>query len=557
MKPLLLLILDGWGVAPQSKSNAITQAHLPFYNSLLSTYPHGILQASGEAVGLPKGEVGNTETGHLNIGAGYVVHQDLVRINYSIANGTFFKNKAFLDAVSHARKYESNLHLIGMVGSAGVHSNIEHLLALLELLKEQSFSNVFLHLITDGRDSSPKSSLLYLDQVQSFLVSVGFGKIATIMGRYYGMDRDYRWERTRLAYLALTSHSGEKAGSYQEAVNKSYRKNLTDEFILPSIIHENNIPLPRIKNCDSVIFFNFRIDRPRQLTKAFILEDFQAQANDEDYDPFAVKYYKKHLARIQKTEHPFRRGKKPEHLFFVTMTEYSQKFHVSAVAYPPEIVVHPIGESIAKHGLSQLRMAESEKERFVTYYFNGQREVPFLLEERLIIPSPKVATYDLAPEMSVVQLTDTLIKKIKEKKYHFIVANFANPDMVAHTGNLEATIKACESVDQCLSRLIPVVLHQRGTMIITGDHGNAEELINNKTGGMDTEHSTYPVPLIVVNSKLEGKNVILSEGILGDIAPTVLALMHIEKPAEMKGRNLLENSLNSKLKEDLLYENHP
>ena len=543
MKPLLLLILDGWGVAPASKSNAITQARLPFYNSLLTTYPHGILQAAGEAVGLPGGEAGNTETGHLNIGAGYAVPQDLVRINYSIANGTFFKNKAFLDAISHARKYESNLHLLGMVGSAGVHSNMEHLLALLELLKEQSFNRVFLHLITDGRDSSPKSSLLYLNQVQSFLLSVGFGKIASIMGRYYAMDRDYRWERTRLAYLALTSLSGVKVDSYQEGVNRSYRRNVTDEFILPSIIYENDLPLPRIKNKDSVILFNFRIDRPRQLTKAFVLEDFQNEANDEEYDPYAVKYYKKHHPRILKTEHPFRRGKKPEHLYFVTMTEYSQKFHASSVAYPPEIVAHPIGESIAKHGLPQLRMSESEKERFVTYYFNGQREVPFLLEERLIISSPKAATYDLVPEMSVFELTGTLIKKLKEKKFFFIVVNFANPDMVAHTGNLEATIRACESVDQCLAKLAPVILHQNGTLIITGDHGNAEELMNSKTGEMDTEHSACPVPVIIVNSKFKGKNVILPEGILGDIAPTVLAMMHIEKPAEMTGRNLLANSL--------------
>lgn len=550
MKPLLLLILDGWGVAPDSKSNAITQARLPFYNLLLSTYPHGILQASAEAVGLPKGEAGNTETGHLNIGAGYVVQQDLVRINYAIANGTFFKNKAFLDAISHARKYESNFHLIGMVGSAGVHSNMEHLLALLELLKEQSFNRVFLHLITDGRDSPPKSSLLYLNQVQAFLDSLGFGKIATIMGRYYAMDRDYRWERTRLAYLALTSRSGVKIDSYQDGVNGSYRKNVTDEFIQPSIIYENNKPLPRIKNNDSLIFFNFRIDRPRQLTKAFILEDFQNGANDEEYDPYAVKYYKKHLPRIFKTEHPFRRGKKPEHLYFVTMTEYSQKFHVSAVAFPPEIVAHPIGEAIAKHGLPQLRLSESEKERFVTYYFNGQREVPFLLEERLIISSPKAATYDLVPEMSVFELTEALIKKLKEKKFYFLVVNIANPDMVAHTGNLEATIKACESVDRCLSELTPVILHQNGTLIITGDHGNAEELINSKTGEMDTEHSTSPVPLIIVNAKLKGKNIILPEGILGDIAPTVLAMMHIEKPPEMKGRNLLTNSLHFKLKED-------
>lgn len=543
MHPVLLIVLDGWGVAPAGPGNAISQAKLPFYNQLLATYPHGLLQASGEAVGLPRGEDGNTETGHINLGAGYIVYQDLPRINLAIADGSFFKNQAFLGAIDHARKYESNIHLLGLIGSGGVHSNIEHLLALLQLMKEQGFTRVYLHLITDGRDSPPKSAGLYIKQILAYLDSLKFGKVASIMGRYYGMDRDFRWDRTEKAYKALTVDGSSGCKNPLEVIEASYKRGITDEFIEPTIIVEKGKPVCLIKSNDSVIFFNFRIDRPRQLTKAFVLDNFQQDANLPDFDPFAVKYYKKHITEIGSLLPPFKRGEKLSHLYFVTMTEYSQNVKVAAVGFPPHVVAHPLGETISLQGLSQLHMSESEKERFVTYYFNGLRQNPFINEERVIIPSPKVATYDLKPEMSSFKLTDVLIEKIKQEKYHFIIVNYACPDMVAHTGNIPATIKACETVDSCLAKIIPEMLVANGTVFITGDHGNAEELIDPQTGGVDTEHSTYPVPFIAINKRWEGKSAALPTGVLADVAPTISDFMHIKKPAEMGSRNLLGNVL--------------
>lgn len=543
MKPVLLIVLDGWGIAPAGPGNAISQAKLPFYDQLLASYPHGLLQASGEAVGLPRGEDGNTETGHINLGAGYIVYQDLPRINLSIADGSFFKNQAFIGAIDHARKYESNIHLLGLVGSGGVHSNIEHLLALLELMKEQGFTRLYLHLITDGRDSPPKSAGLYIKQIQSYLDSLGFGKIASIMGRYYGMDRDFRWDRTQKAYKVLTRDGNTSNENPFEVINTNYKKGITDEFIEPTTIVEKGKPIGLIRANDSVIFFNFRIDRPRQLTKAFVLDNFTEEANLPDFDPFAVKYYKKHITEISTVQPPFKRGEKLPHLYFVTMTEYSERVKVAAVGYPPHIIAHPLGEAISLTGLSQLHMSESEKERFVTYYFNGLRQNPFIGEERVIVPSPKVATYDLKPEMSSFQLTEELIQKIRTKKYHFMIVNFAAPDMVAHTGNLEATIKACETIDACLSEIIPEMLKINGMAFITGDHGNVEELIDPKTGGIDTEHSTYPVPFIAVSKKLEGKNVDLPTGVLADVTGTILDVLNIARPKEMGSRNLLGNVL--------------
>jgi 2,3-bisphosphoglycerate-independent phosphoglycerate mutase len=541
MRPVVLIILDGWGIAPPGPGNAISKAAIPFMQHLSSYYPHGLLDASGEAVGLPKGEAGNTETGHLNIGAGFIVYQDLPRINLAIADGSFFKNFAFHAAIDHARKYESNMHLLGLVGSGGVHSNIEHLLALLQLFKEQGFTRVYLHLITDGRDSPPKSSILYIKEIQAYLDSLGFGEIATVMGRYFAMDRDRRWDRTEKAYLALTQDIGEKGEDVIKIINSSYEKNITDEFIIPTIITKKGTPTPRICANDSVIFLNYRVDRPQQLTKAFVLDNFEEEANIIDFDPYAVKYYKKHTPEITALYPPFARSSKIPHLYFVTMTEYNRNVHVSSVAFPPQIIAYPLGECISQTGLRQLRVAESEKERFVTYYFNGQREAPLIGEERLIVPSPKVPTYDLKPEMSAPELTQAFLEKLLEKKYDFLLLNFANPDMVAHTGNLAATVSACETVDKCLSQIVPAVLTEGGTLFITGDHGNAEELISPKTGDIDTEHSTFPVPFIAVNKKWEGKSNELSHGILADIAPTILSVMHLSKPKSMTGRNLLEN----------------
>lgn len=540
MKPVVLIILDGWGVAPTGPGNAISLAKLPFYTSLLADYPHGLLEASAEAVGLPKGEDGNTETGHMNIGAGYIVYQDLPRINLSIADGSFFSNHAFLGAIDHARKYESNIHLLGLVGSGGVHSNTEHLLALLQLLKEQSFTRVYLHLITDGRDSQPTSGAGYIKNIQQHVKTLGFGDIATVMGRYYAMDRDYRWDRTARAYQALTVGTQCQAEDPVLLMEESYKKNVTDEFINPTVICKNGKTLPRIAAKDSVIFFNFRIDRPRQLTKAFVLDDFARDANISDFDPFLVKYHKTHHAEILSAQPPFDRGQKIEHLYFVTMTEYSRNVHAAAVAFPPHIVAHPLGECIAGAGFKQLRVAESEKERFITYYLNGQHEAPFAGEDRIIIPSQKVATYDLAPAMSAVFIGETISSALINNSYDLIAANLANADMVGHTGNIAKTITACETVDAVLASVIPKVLEKNGLALITADHGNAEEMINPETGGADTEHSTFPVPLIAVSNQLKGNHQQLPKGILADIAPTILAALGLPKPATMTGRNLLE-----------------
>lgn len=541
INPCVLIVLDGWGITNDNPGNAISRANLPYYHELLNTYPNGLLEASGEAVGLPRGEAGNTETGHLNLGAGYIVPQDLARINQSIADGSFFKNRAFLGGIDHVRKYDSNLHLLGLIGTGGVHSNLEHLLALLQLIKEQNCQKAYLHLITDGRDSPPRSAKLYLAQIENFLTSLKFGEIASIMGRYYAMDRDKRWDRTQRAYLTLTSEGGQHSLSPDKVVEESYKNNIGDEFILPTAIKKEGKILPRIKDYDSVIFYNFRIDRPRQLTKAFVLNNFSEDANLPEFDPFIVKYQKKHRLEVTPYQNPFNREKALEHLYFVTMTEYSQAFHVSAVAYPPHIVAQPLGQIIEENGLNQLLMAESEKERFVTYYFNGQRERPFKNQDSVIVPSPQVATYDLKPEMSADKLTEELIKNFQTNKYHFIIINFANADMVAHSGNLEPTIKACETLDKQLSLIVPKIIEADGTVLITADHGNAEELINLTTQSIDTEHSTNPVPFIAVNKKFQGKAMSIDKGILADISPTILAVLGLKKPSSMSGRNLLEN----------------
>lgn len=541
MNFVILIVLDGWGIAPDGPGNAISNSRLPYIISLFNNFPNTTLEASGESVGLPRGEDGNTETGHINLGAGYIVPQDLQRINYSIADGTFFQNSAFISAIDHARKYQSNLHLLGLIGSGGVHSNIEHLLALLQLCKEKEFYRVFLHLITDGRDSPPKSAQLYLTQIQNHLNSIKVGQIATLIGRYFAMDRDRRWDRTHKAFKVLTQYPEKASASADEIISLCYKQGITDEFIEPAAVSEKGKVLPRIQDKDSVIFFNYRIDRPRQLTKAFVLKDFESSANQPDFDPYSVKYFKKHEVAFAGYQRPFIRNRYLEHLYFVTMTEYSQSFHVSSVAYPPHIVSKPIGAVIEENGLSQLHASESEKERFVTYYFNGSREIPFANQENLIIPSPAIPTYDLAPEMSANELTESLITRIKENTHHFIIVNFANADMVAHTGNFNPTIKACETLDKCLSLIIPEVLKLNSIAVVTADHGNAEELINQKTGSIDTEHSAYPVPVIFIGNNLKGNKKNLNPGILADVAPTILSLLHLNKPKSMTGRNLLEN----------------
>ncbi|MBL7159049.1 2,3-bisphosphoglycerate-independent phosphoglycerate mutase [Candidatus Microgenomates bacterium] len=539
MKPTVLIVLDGWGMAPPGPGNAISQAKLPNFNRFWYSFPHTTLAASGEAVGLPRGEDGNSETGHLNLGAGRIVYQDLPRINMSIADGSFFKTPAFLKAIEHARKNNSHLHLIGLVGAGGVHSNMEHLLALLHLCNEQDFKRVFLHLFTDGRDSPPTSAQTYIFKIKTELQSLGFGEIATVSGRYYGMDRDHRWERTEKVYLALTKGIGNQSNSAETVLKNAYQKGITDEFILPTILVKNGKPIATIKNKDSVIFFNFRIDRPRQLTRAFVLDDFEKEAQQITFDPLAEKYYKKTMAVLPQATPPFKRGLKIADLFFTTMTEYEKKLPVSATAFSPIRIKMTLGEIFAIKNKRQLRISESEKERFVTYYFNGQREGPFTGEDRVIIASPKVATYDLKPEMSALKLTETLIAKINQRTYSFIFLNFPNPDMVGHTGNIQAAIKACEAVDACLGKIVPAILRHKGSCLITADHGNVEEMINLKTGGIDTEHSNNPVPFIIIDKKFENRPQDLKSGILADIAPTLLFLTGIRKPSIMMGRSLI------------------
>jgi 2,3-bisphosphoglycerate-independent phosphoglycerate mutase len=541
-KPVVLAILDGWGIAPAGPGNAIAQAATPVISDLWQTYVHTQLIAHGESVGLTKREPGNTETGHLNLGAGSIVYQDLPRINISIADGSFFQNSSLLSAAQHAKDHNSQFHLMGLVGTGGVHSNLSHFFALLQFCHQQQLQKVFLHLFTDGRDSPPTSSMQSIKQLQSVIARESIGAIASVMGRYFAMDRDFRWERTQKAYLCLTQAIGKTAPDIETAVSQSYASGATDEFIEPTaILNSQNKPTAVVSPGDSVVFVNFRIDRPRQLTKAFVLPDFEKNANIIGFDPYMVDYVGKHITtgtEITQTK-PFNRGAKLDNLFFVTMTEYEKNLPVN-IAYPPQVIENPLGKVVSDNSLKQLRVSESEKERFVTYYFNGLVEEPFPGEDRQILPSPKVATYDKQPEMSAYETTRTVIDRIKTSKYDFIIINYANPDMVGHTGNLQAAVKAVETTDKCVGDLSKAVLEAGGVIFITADHGNAEEMINLSTGHVDTEHNANPVPLIIFgNDYRTGKQI--PQGILADVAPTLLSVMQIPIPMEMTGRNLLGN----------------
>ncbi|KKU96031.1 MAG: 2,3-bisphosphoglycerate-independent phosphoglycerate mutase [Candidatus Gottesmanbacteria bacterium GW2011_GWA1_48_13] len=532
-KPVVLAILDGWGIAPPGPGNAIAAAKTPNMTSLWSAYTHTQLIAHGESVGLPKSEPGNTETGHLNLGAGRIVYQDLPRINMAIADGTFFQDPELMAAITHAKKNSSRMHILGLVGGGGVHSDISHLFALVRLCKEQQVQKLYLHLFTDGRDSPPTAALTYISQVKQIIEREGMGEIATIMGRYFAMDRDFRWDRTAKAYFCLTRGEGKKAKSVDEAISQSYAANKTDEFIEPTIINPEGV----IKAGDAAIFYNFRIDRPRQLTKAFVLPNFEETANHVGFDPYAVKYTQKHTTDVSGKPPPFARGPQLANLYFVTMTEYEE--HLPAhVAFPPQVIDMPLGRVVSTNQLRQLRLCESEKERFVTYYFNGQREDIFPAEDRQIVPSPKVPTYDKKPEMAALEVTQVAIEKIQSQTYDLIILNFANADMVGHTGNFKATLKACETVDECVGSLSQAVLAVGGVLLITADHGNAEEMINRTTGGVDTEHNSNPVPLIIVGDAYRTANQI-PQGILADVSPTILGLLKIPAPSQMTGRNLL------------------
>jgi 2,3-bisphosphoglycerate-independent phosphoglycerate mutase len=489
--------MDGWGIAPAGPGNGIALADPPTFKFLNENYPHSQLEASGIAVGLPAEQDGNTETGHLNIGAGRIVYQDLARINMSIAQGEFFTNPALLSAINHAKTNNSALHLLGMIGASGVHAYNDHLYALIMLAAQNKIEKLYLHLITDGRDSPPHDGLNQIQEVEErFKRYIRSGQVATVMGRYYAMDRDMRLERTKLAFDCLISTPACVA-SAPIAIQASYDRGETDEFIKPVAVG-GNCEQTRVKANDALIFFNFRIDRPRQLTKMLL---------------------DSHIPNLK----------------IVTMTKYHHNFDVG-IAYPDLVIKNTLGEVISTAGLKQLRAAESEKERFVTYYFNGQREEPFPLEERLIIPSPKIATYDLQPEMSTPQLVSSFCQTYAADGHSLAILNIACPDMVAHTGNVDKTVLAVKAADTGLAALVELADKTDSYLLMTGDHGNAEELLNRTSGDMDTEHSLFPVPFILYSKeKLTGK---LENGVLADIAPTILNLLGLPKPAEMTGKNL-------------------
>jgi 2,3-bisphosphoglycerate-independent phosphoglycerate mutase len=543
---VLLVVLDGWGISSPGAGNAISQANTVNMNRFWASYPHTELIASGESVGLPRGEAGNTETGHLNLGAGHIVYQDLQKINMSIADGSFFQNQTLIGAIKHAIDNNSNLHYMGLIGASGVHSNIDHLYALIELAKKNNFNRLYLHLFTDGRDSPPTSAKTYISQLRDVMTREGIGTIATLMGRYWAMDRDLRWDRTEKAYVALTGGVGHLVKTPEEAIDYSYSEGKTDEFIEPSVITDaSGKPIATIKDNDSVVFFNFRIDRPRQLSKSFVATDFRNVNVSAGFDPYQIKYQKTHLPIVPVgMQGPFDRGPKLKNLCFVTMTEYDKSITASGatVAFPPEIVKNPLGLIISEAGFRQLRASESEKERFVTIYFNGLQETSFEGEDHLIVSSPKVATYDLKPEMSARELTNAVLNKIKDATdYKFVLINFANADMLGHTGNIGATVQACNVVDECLEKLSSWVLAYGGTMLITADHGNAEEMIDKQSGQIDTEHNGNPVPFIAISRNLVGKSQTLTSGILADIAPTVLHILGLPVPSSMVGRDLLDS----------------
>ena len=503
--PVMLIILDGFGVGKTYEGNAVKLSKTPNIDKLFEQYPNTTLDASGFAVGLPEGQMGNSEVGHLNIGSGRIIYQDLTKITKSIEDGDFFNKNEFLEAIENAKNNNSKIHLMGLVSSGGVHSHNSHLYGLLELMKNHNFYNVYIHGILDGRDVPPTSGKEDIKELIEKIDEIGVGHIATISGRYYAMDRDKRWDRIKLAYDAFTLGKGKESENPLIAIENSYNEGVTDEFIIPTVIKEEGKPVGTIDSGDSIIFFNFRPDRARQITRAFV---------DKDFDGFERE-------KIVDT-------------FYVTMTEYDRTIENVHVVYTDESPINTLGEYISNKGLTQLRIAETEKYAHVTFFFNGGIEEPYENEDRALIPSPKVATYDLQPEMSAMEVKDEVLNRLSMDKYDLIILNFANPDMVGHTGIVSATVKAIETVDTCLGEIIELLIKKGGKALITADHGNAEMLINEADGSPITSHTNNKVPLILVGAG----DVKLQEGILADLAPTILDLMDLEKPKEMTGKSL-------------------
>lgn len=508
-KPTVLMILDGFGLNDIHEGNAVYAANKPNIDRLMKEYPFVKGYASGMDVGLPDGQMGNSEVGHLNIGAGRIVYQELTRITKSILDEDFYENEALLEAFHNAKDKGTNLHVWGLLSDGGVHSHNTHLYALLEMAKRQEFQNLYIHCFLDGRDTAPTSGKGFVQELEDKIKEIGVGKIASVMGRYYAMDRDNRWERSFLAFDAIVNGHGEKATDAVAAVAASYEKNVNDEFVLPTVITENGEAIATLNPNDSVIFFNFRPDRARQITRAFCDEDFNG----------------------------FERAKGFMPLTFVCFTNYDITIANKIVAFSKTSLEDTLGEYLASKGLTQLRLAETEKYAHVTFFFNGGVEEPNTGEDRILVPSPKVATYDLQPEMSAAKVGEHLVQAIKEQKHDLIVVNFANPDMVGHTGIMEAAKAAVEAVDTCVGKAIDALLEVDGQLFLCADHGNSEQLIDYTTHEAFTAHTTNPVPFILVNA---GEGIILKEnGKLADIAPTLLELMGVEKPKAMTGESLL------------------
>lgn len=520
-RPVVLLILDGFGLAPSEEGNAIKKAKMPVFQKLVQNYPAMTVQASGAAVGLSWGEMGNSEVGHLTIGAGRVFYQSLPRIDLEIETGRFFENPALVRTREALQQSGGRLHLLGLVSPGNVHASQAHVNALLEWAKRSQIKDVFVHAFLDGRDSAYNSGKDFIAELQGKMKELSIGKIASLSGRYFAMDRDNRWDRVQKAYEAIALGVGETATDPMEAIEASYAKQIFDEQFVPTVIQKNGQPVARVEPGDAIVFFNFRPDRARELTKAFVLPAF---------DKFPRQ--------------------KIDPLHFVSLTEYEKDLPLD-VAYPPYVIENCLARVVSDAGLKQLHIAETEKYAHVTFFLNGMREEAFPHEERVIIPSPAVSTYDLQPEMSVFAVTERIVKETLAKSFDLIVANFANPDMVGHTGNEQATILACEAVDKAIGQISDAILAVGGALVITADHGNAEEVKNLMTGEMDKEHSTNPVPCLIVAASLEGKkassgdviggdlSMTPSSGMLADIAPTVCALLGIAPAADMTGRNLL------------------
>ena len=503
-KKVILLILDGWGITQNPEVSAIFNAKTPYINSLYDSYPSSELRTDGEHVGLPEGQMGNSEVGHMNLGAGRIVYQNLAKINIAVREGKLSKEKEVLNAFKYAKDHQKNVHLLGLVSNGGIHSHINHVKGLLSAANDHGVKNIFLHAFTDGRDCDPKSGAYFIDDIQKHMKSTT-GELASVTGRYYAMDRDNRWERVKLAYDALVNGIGEYSTNATANIQKSYDNKITDEFIKPIImVDENNEPKASIKKDDVVIFFNFRTDRGRQLTEVL------SQNNNEEYNMHKIP------------------------LYFVTLTNYDKTFKDIKVVYNSENIENTLGEVLETAERKQIRIAETEKYPHVTFFFSGGREKEFIGEKRLLCPSPKVATYDLKPEMSAYEIRDAIVPELEKGEVDFVCLNFANGDMVGHTGVFEAAIKACETVDNCTKDVISTGLQNGYSTLLIADHGNCETMMN-PDGSPHTAHTTNPVPMILIDKEIQSIN----NGVLGDIAPTILELMGVEQPKEMTRKSLL------------------